>query len=322
MVVEAALIRHCAAPYSISAFAPEHVPGLHKLVQVIHGEGAKAVLQICHPGRFARTSPGLAPSPVPPFGMSDLTPKALDVEEMQGIADDFAESAAVAEEAGFDGVELHGATGYLLASFISPHTNRRTDEYGGSLENRLRFPLTVCRKVRQKVGNFPVGYRFMAREYIEGGLDLQEGAAGAAILAKELHPAYLSVTAGQYECFALLAQSKQKAPEGFMLQEARAVKEAAPDVPVIAAGHLQSRAICEQALSEGCADAVGLGRPLLADPDWLRKVSGEIQDKIRNCVQCNTCQKQATANSPVFCARWSKEEKAERFEGIPAERIA
>lgn len=321
VVVEAALIRNCATPYSISAYAPEHLAGLKALAKVIHDEGAAAVLQICHPGRFSRNPGSLAPSAVAPFENPDLTPRAMTEDDMASVTADFVESALIVKEAGFDGVELHGATGYLLASFISPHTNRRKDDYGGGIERRVRFPLIVCENVRKAVGDFPVGYRFMAREYVEGGLSLEDGVEAAALLATALNPAYISVTAGMYECFALLAQSKEKAPEGFMLEEAQAVKQVVSDVPVIAAGHLQSGAICEKVLSDEMADAIGLGRPLLADLDWLRKTSGKMQGDVRNCVQCNTCQKQAGLNRPVFCARWTKEEKAERFAGIPHGRL-
>ena len=216
-------------------------------------------------------------------------------------------------------MELHGATGYLLASFVAPYTNRRNDEYGGSVENRLRFPVAVCKTVRERVEDFPVSYRFMAREYIEGGLSIEEGAIAASILEEALNPAYLYVTAGQYECFALLAGEKKKSPEGFMLEEAKAVKKAIGKTPVIAAGHMQSRQICERALSDG-VDAIGLGRPLFADPDLLRKMTGEDAAPVRKCVQCNTCQKQAGMNRPVFCARWTKEEKEERLKGIPHAR--
>ncbi len=321
VVVEAARIRGGEAPHAINAFASGHLPGLRRVVEEIHAEGAKAVLQICHPGRFAFRAGSLAPSAVPPFGNPEWMPTAMTEANMAEAAANFAESAEIVAEAGFDGVELHGATGYLLASFLSPHTNRRTDGYGGSLENRLRFPLRVCAAVRARVGDFPVGYRFMAREYVEGGLSLEEGVEAAKVLARELLPAYLSVSAGMYECFALLAQSGQKAPVGFMLPEAAAVKTALPDVPVIAAGLLETREICEQALAEGMADAIGLGRVLLADPDWLRKTAGELSGRVRGCVQCDNCFKQVKELRPVFCSRWSKQEKAGRLEGIPVERL-
>ena len=107
-----------------------------------------------------------------------------------------------------------------------------------------------------------------------------------------------------------------------MLEGALAVKRAVPDVPVIAAGCLQTRDICEKALAERVTNAIGLGRVLLADPDWLRKVSGSMSGPVRACVQCDTCFRQVSQLKPVFCSRWTKEEKAGRLQGIPAERLA
>lgn len=321
VVVEASHLRHSAAPFAIHAFAPEHVPGLKKLVEVIHAEGAKAVLQICHPGRFSFFPGCLAPSAVPPFGNPDVMPKAMDEDEMDMVIADFVESTAIAMQAGFDGVELHGGTGYLLASFLSPHTNRRTDRYGGSVENRARFPLRVCKAVREKAGDYPVGYRFMVREFVDGGLSLEDGVASAVLLARELRPAYFSVMSGMYECWAMMAQKKEKSPVGYMLPEAAAVKKALPDVGVIAAGQLLTREICEKALAENMADAIGLGRVLFADCDWLRKVSGKMPEAVRACVQCNVCQKQVSTGRPVFCSRWSKEEKGTNLAGVPEERL-
>ena len=321
VVVEAAAIRdRVIHSHTLKAFGPECLPGMKNLVDAIHGHGAKAVLQICHTGRFGFAPGCLAPSEVPPFGNPDITPKAMDEEDMQEVIDSFAESADFARKAGFDGVELHGGTGYLLASFTSPHTNRRTDAYGGSVENRARFPLRVCKAVREAIGGFPVGYRFMAREYVPSGLSLEDGVQFARLLAEELRPAYLSVMAGMYECWAMQAGEKQKAPEGYMLQESAAVKKAVPGVAVIAAGQLQSRQICERALAEGMADAVGLGRILFADMQWPRKMAGENPDPVRTCVQCLNCQNQISTGKPAFCTRWTKEQRAEYLRDLPPDR--
>lgn len=322
VVVEASRLRHSASPFALSAFGEEHLPGLRLLADGIRAQGAATSLQICHPGRFSFAPGAIAPSAVAPFGNPALLPRAMTEQDMEEICADFAEAADIARQAGFDGVELHGGTGYLLASCLSPLTNQRTDDYGGSLENRLRFPLRVCAAVRERVGDYPVAYRFMAKEYVEGGLSLEEGAAAAALLARELQPWYLSVTAGTYECFALLAQDKDSTPAGYMLDSARAVKEAVPGVPVIAAGHLQTEEICGQALDRGVADAIGLGRVLFADNDWLRKISGEVAEPVRACVQCNTCQTLVSEGRPVFCSRWTREERTARLQGLPEERLA
>ena len=322
VVVEAAALRSpIVRPYCIGAFGPEHLQGLRRLAQVVQAQGATAVLQICHPGRFSFVPGALAPSPVPPFGMVDLMPREMSEEDMAVVAEAFAESAQVAREAGFDGVELHGATGYLLSSFISLRTNTRTDAYGGSLENRMRFPLRVCAEVRKRVGDYPVGYRLMVREYSPGGLALEEGVVFARALQKELEPAYLSVTAGTYECWAMLAEQKQKETEGYMLPEAKAVKAAVPDVSVIAAGVLQTPEICQNALDDKSADGIGFGRVLFADVDWVRKATGQTADPIRACVHCGNCQRQVSQDKPAFCSLWTKEEKARYLKNVPSERL-
>ena len=320
IVVEAAGLRHTASPFVIHAFAPEHIPGLKRLVDAIHAEGAKAVLQICHPGRFAFAPGCLAPSPVPPFGNEALMPRAMTEEDMELVCGDFSESAAIAKQAGFDGVELHGGTGYLLASCLSPRTNIRDDTYGGSVANRARFPARVCRAVRETVGDFPVGYRFMVREYLDGGLSLEDGLNAGRLIAEALDPAYLSVTAGTYECWAMLAQKKEKFSHGYMLPEAKAVKKNL-GVPVIAAGLLQTGDVCGKALAEGMTDGIGLGRVLFADPGWLRALSGESTNAPRPCVQCDLCQRQVSTGKPVLCSRWSKMEREEVLAGIPEERF-
>lgn len=249
-------------------------------------------------------------------------PRAMTEADMDQVVADFVESAETAKQAGFDGVELHGGTGYLLASFLSPRTNLRGDHYGGRMENRVRFPLRVGTAVREKVKDFPIGYRFMAREYVDKGLSLADGAAAAELLVKGFNPAYLSVTAGTYECFALLAQGKQKAPHGFMLEEAGTIKKTVPQTAVIAAGQLQTKDVCEKALKDGITDAIGLGRVLFADENWFHKIEGNMTEPVRTCVQCDNCMRQVTRGKPAFCARWSKEEKEENLKGLPAERLA
>ena len=135
-----------------------------------------AALQINHAGRFANVANPVAPSTVPAFGR---TPRELSRREIIAVQRQFAAAARRVKEAGFDLVELHGGTGYLLAQFVSPRTNKRMDAYGGSLENRMRFPLETLKRVRGSVGGFPIGYRFLAHEWLADGLGLEESAAFA-----------------------------------------------------------------------------------------------------------------------------------------------
>jgi len=185
---------------TLRADTDENMEGLTRLATTIKKQGALACQQINHAGRFAAIAdPALAPSAVQTFGRM---PRALTKEEMRTIAKKFADAALRIKNAGFDMVELHGGTGYLLSSFVSPRTNKRDDEFGGSLANRQRFPLEVVRVVKSAVGNFPVGYRFLADEWLPDGLKLAESVQYAKALAAA-GVAYISVMGGTYESFFL-----------------------------------------------------------------------------------------------------------------------
>jgi NADPH2 dehydrogenase len=280
----------------------ENLAGLARLATAIKEQGPVACLQLNHAGRFAgMADPALAPSAVQTFGR---VPRALTKEEMRMIAGKFADSAVRVKKAGFDMVELHGGTGYLLSSFISPRTNKREDEYGGSLEKRQRFPLEVVKEVKAAVGTFPVGYRFMADEWLPDGLKLVESVQYARALAGA-GIAYISVMGGTYESFSLpnVAQASRK--EGYMVDLAAAVKKAVK-VPVIAAGRISSGAFAESVIVEGKADLIGLARVLWADPEWPSKVKEGRENEIVQCEpDCDeTCTKLVTRGKTAFCVRW------------------
>jgi NADPH2 dehydrogenase len=280
----------------------ENVAGLAQLASVIKEEGAVACMQLNHAGRFAgMADPALAPSAVQTFGRM---PRALTKEEMRTIARKFAEAAVRIKKAGFEMVELHGGTGYLLSSFISPRTNKREDEYGGSLEKRQRFPLEVVKEVKEAVGSFPVGYRFMADEWLPDGLKLAESVRYARVLAGA-GVAYVSVMGGTYESFSLpnVAQASRK--EGYMVDLAAAVKKAVK-VPVITAGRISSGTLAESVIVEGKADLIGLARVLWADPEWPSKIKEGRENEIVQCEpDCDeTCTKLVTRGKTAFCVRW------------------
>ena len=182
----------------------------------------------------------------------------------------------------------------------------------------MRFPLELSSAVRKAVGkDYAVGYRFMAKEYLPDGLTMEESAIYAQRLAEVLNPAYLSVAAGSHECFALPEMQQGKAPEMFMTAEAGEIKKAVPNVPVIAAGHLQTPDNCEMLIAKGTADLIGLARILFADADWFRKASGKMPDDIRACVQCGNCLNQIKQRKPSFCSRWREEERARFLKDVP-----
>mgnify|MGYP001826850334 CR=1 FL=1 len=290
---------------TIRADTDEQLDGLKQLAHVIKNEGALACLQINHVGRFAAAaSEPVAPSALETFGRK---PRALDKSEIARIEDQFASAALRAQRAGFDMVEVHGGTGYLLSQFLSPRTNKRTDEYGGSLENRQRFSLEVFAKIKAAAGDFPVGYRFLADEWLPDGLSLDESVQFAKTLAAD-GVAYISVMGGTYESFSLpeiVAKSRQQA---YMLDLAAAVKKNV-DVPVISAGRFSSGEVAEKALADGKTDLIGLARVLWADPEWPEKVrTGRESDIIQCDPECpDACTQMVMKGRPAFCVQWPPE---------------
>ena len=313
------------------------IPGLTELAKEIKSSGAVACLQINHAGRWAKVEKPLAPSPATmdlsaEIGSLDGIPEELSgryrmrlvnkylsalmrcrqgmtLEEIQFIQESYGQAALRAQKAGFDMVELHGATGYLLVQFLSARSNKRLDIYGGSLENRMRFPLEVVETVKGFVGNdFPVGYRFLADECLAGGLDIEEAKIFAQNLER-LGVAYVSVTAGTYESFFLPEIINRCRKEGYIADLARPIKEVVSTTPVIAAGRIIRPAIAEKILRSNEADLIGLARTLFADPHWPNKVFEGKESEIVFCRCCNTCFLCVIKDEPVICARWDKFEK-------------
>lgn len=296
------------APRTLRCDHDRYLPGLTRLAEVFRAAKTRSALQINHAGRFAGGPQTVSASAVPAFGR---TPQALSKKEITAVQKQFVRSAQRARQAGFDLVELHGGTGYLLAQFVSPRTNRRSDEYGGSLANRLRFPLEVVQRVKEAVGDFPVGYRFLADEWLPDGLGLMESAVLARELAR-LGVAYLSVMGGTYESFGRPEVVQRSRRPCYMVDLARRIKKAA-DVPVIAAGRISTPRLAESILAKGYADFIGLARMLWADPEWPRKARAGQDAAIRKCrSRCDACMELVMRGAPAFCPHWPKEYRAAR----------
>jgi len=283
-----------------------YLNSLEKLALTIRDEECLAGLQLNHAGRFAHVAEPVAPSAVAAF---NRMPRALTRKEITVLQKQFAAAAARAKKAGFDLVELHGATGYLLAQFVSPRTNRRTDAYGGPIENRIRFSLEVLKRIKDAVGDFPVGYRFMADEWLPDGLQLKESKVLADALAKE-GAAYLSVVGGTYESFfrpEIIAKSRKP---GYMVPLAAALKKAVR-IPIIAAGRISTPGRAERILTDDKADLIGLARVLWADPQWPRKAAAADDRAIVKCSPaCDACFQMVMQGKPAFCTRWDKGKRA------------
>jgi 2,4-dienoyl-CoA reductase (NADPH2) len=301
------------SPSMLRADSDSLLDGLTQLSRAIHDQGALAFLQLNHAGRYAYGNKRLAPSPVP---LGEITPKEMSQQEIRLTVEAFAAAAARTKEAGFDGAELHGGTGYLLAQFISPRTNRREDNYGGSAERRMQFPLEVYEAVRAAVGDYPVGYRFIVDELLPAGLHGEE----AIPFAKELASrgvAYLSTMVGVHEAFALPNGVAMDRTEGGQSPYAARIREKVPGTPIITAGRIQTPETAEMILREGRADLIGLARVLFADPLWPKKAAGEIRRPIVPCSPtCSLCTSRVRTTKPAICAQWEKERRRAFLEAL------
>jgi 2,4-dienoyl-CoA reductase (NADPH2) len=293
------------SPFMLRADDNRYISGLSELAEVIKGKDVVAFAQINHAGRYAYTPDRIALSEIK---IGEVIRRQMTKDDIDRIVAAYANTAKRIKKAGFDGVEIHGGTGYLLVQFLSPRTNHRTDEYGGSLENRMRFLLRVVDAVMDAVGrDFPVGYRFLADEWLPDGLHPEETAIYAGELEKR-GIAYLSVMAGTYDSFSLPEYKEAERQEGYMAHFAGVIKKAVHNTPVITAGRIQAPETAARIIEQGTADLIGLARVLFADPLWPKKAIGEIKEPIVRCEPtCSLCMNRVMKGKPAFCSQWDKE---------------
>lgn len=297
--------RHRARELGI--YDDRFLPGLKRLVDAIHSAGAKASIQLGHGGGHTREDicgePPIAPSAVPHF-VYEVTGETIVPLEMtrERIAEStraFVAAAARARAAGFDCVEVHAAHGYLLSQFLCPEENRRTDEYGGSLENRARFSLEVVHGIKRAVPDVALIFRFNADDLFPAGMPFSEGLQ-VAKWAEQAGADAIHVSAGHYRSLpsAQVMTPPMAYPEGLFLPYAERIK-AEVGVPVIAVGRLGDPSLAMAVVDEGKADFVALGRTLIADPDWFNKV--RAGQAIRPCLACNTCVNEMRGGAQLGC---------------------
>lgn len=265
------------------------IPGLRRLATAVKEAGARIGIQLHHPGaRAGDSSSGrvVAPSPIPCYPLG-VVPTALGEAEIAAIVDAFGRAAARAREAGFDAIEIHGAHGYLLSEFLSPFSNKREDGYGGSLENRVRFPSEVLRQCREQGGPaLAYFFKMNGTDFLEGGITVEDSRRQAQLLA-EAGADCLVVSGGRREVYnRQVAPSTPELNHGWLVPFAAAVKEAV-SVPVAAVGRLDNLRLAEKVLSNGEADLIAIGRGLLADPELPSKARGGKATRIRRCTGCN-----------------------------------
>ena len=242
------------------------IPGLSKLVKAVHKHRTPIAIQINHAGGKAISSIiGTQPVGPSPVSIFKETPRELDVDEIDGLIEAFTRAARRVVEAGFDAVEVHGAHGFLLNQFLSPLTNRRSDKYGISLENRARFPLRVLESVRKEIGvNFPVLYRLGADDFREGGLSLEDTRTFAKMLVGAgVDVIDVSGGIGGSNPSGLSGQ-------GYLFPIAEGIKQVV-NVPVVGVGGVTEAEFADKAVREGRVDLIAVGRAFLIDPEWAVK---------------------------------------------------
>ncbi len=267
-----------------------------RITSAVHDEGGKIALQLLHAGRYAyhplSVSASSIKAPINPF-----RPRAL--RDVNGTIDDFVRAALLARSAGYDGVEIMGSEGYLLNQFLAPRTNKRTDGWGGTPQKRRRFPVEIVRRVREAVGaDFIIVYRISLADYVEDGQTWDE----IVSLAQEIEAAgatILNTGIGWHE--ARVPTIVTSVPNSAFVDISGALAEHV-DVPVVASNRINMPEAAEQILTDTGVQLISMARPLLSDPDWVRKASEDAADQINTCIACNqACLDHAFVHKTVSC---------------------
>ena len=319
-----------AVPKQFSMAKDRHIEPMRALTDRVHTYGTKIFCQLQHPGRQNHTvlaggKPCLAPSAVM-CKYSESLVRAMTNAEIKSMVLDFVNAGVRAMRAGFDGVEIHAAHGYLVGQFMSPYTNKRTDEYGGSFENRMRFVKEIIEGLRAECGkHYPISVRFDADEFLEhnGVTEDYLHAEDCVKTAKFLEACgvdALNVSCGIYETMETIIEPTAY-QQGWRSYFIRAVKENV-SIPVIGTNAVREPAVAEQLILDGVQDCVNLGRALLADPEWPNKAREGRESEIRKCIGCMRCfetlNTHAAYGAPPECSVNPRAFKETRFpEPVP-----
>ncbi len=295
------------SPHNLRISADFHIASLEMLTDAVHAYGAHIFAQIHHggstskPALTGRQSLSASAMPIAPGAP---VPRAMTLEEIASVQQKFIDAAVRCKKAGYDGIELHGAHSYLIGQFFSPYYNKRTDAYGGSFENRMRFIAEIIRGIRAALGKrFPISVRINGDEMtpqIPDTLTLEDGLEIGRYLEAQgidvLNVSNGSALNGNANC------DPYSYTPGWKKHVARAFKEALK-IPIIATNTIKDPAFAEQMLEEGVCDFVGLGRSQIADPDFVRKAKEGREDEIRQCIGCMVCRERLLAKGlSVVCA--------------------
>jgi 2,4-dienoyl-CoA reductase-like NADH-dependent reductase (Old Yellow Enzyme family)/thioredoxin reductase len=309
-----------ASPKMLLISSDEHASTIERMIEAVHRVGGKIVVQINHAGRQTSSavtgSPIVGPSPISCPTRNEI-PRELSVGEIEEITEAFSMAAQRVKNAGADGVELHMAHGYLICSFLSSFSNRRSDRYGGDIDGRTRFARDVLNAVRNQVGpDFPIICRLSGDEYVDGGLKIEETKQIAQILEKEgadaLHVSACNVVSGY------LNQPPYYVEEGVFVHLAEAIKSVV-NIPVITVGRIRNPVMADQIVRDGKADFVSMGRALIADPYLPKKAEEGRFEEIIPCISCNRCI-QTQRKEAIQCAVNPETGNEDRFKFSKSDR--
>ncbi len=311
--------------YQLTLGDDSYIPGFRDLAEVVHRHGARIAVQLQHSswelrnGERVQVGPSAVTVPARVMGVSGTPPHELTPDEISQRVQWFAAAAGRAKDADLDGVEVHGAHQYLVASFLSPSTNQRTDKYGGTVENRARFMIEIIRAIRETVGpDFPVWPRINGQEFgFEDGLTIEQ--------TKQTVPMFVEAGAdaihvSAYGAFSFAIRAPICDIPGYQIPLAEEVKKVT-SVPVIAVGRLDAE-LGEQILEEGKADFVAIGRRLLADPELPNKTATGRLDEIIPCINCMDCiERPVTEGRGTACAVNAATGREREYRIQPADRV-
>jgi 2,4-dienoyl-CoA reductase-like NADH-dependent reductase (Old Yellow Enzyme family) len=299
-------------PWQLGVYSDELIPGLREMTGAVHDKGGKVVLQLAHAGFFANAKlTGQTPTAVSPVeGIAKSPRKEMTVADIRAIIKAFGEAAERAKSAGFDGVQIHSAHGYLLSQFLSPMFNHRRDEYGGDIQNRARALMEVLKSIRSTVGkNYPVLVKINCQDFVENGLNLEDSVQIGQMLAKN------SIDAIEVSGGILISRKlsptrmgiKSEDKEAYFQNEARAFKEKI-DVPLIVVGGMRSFTVAERLVNDGIADYISMSRPFIREPDLINRwKTGDCRKAA--CVSDNQCFGPGMKGVGIYCVTEEREKQ-------------
>jgi 2,4-dienoyl-CoA reductase-like NADH-dependent reductase (Old Yellow Enzyme family) len=298
-----------ATTRQLGIYSDSLLEGLNEMTDAVHQEGGKMIVQLAHGG--LRADPKFTgTTPMGPSNGEDLVESPgheMTVEDIKQAADNFGQAARRAKEAGFDGVQIHAAHGYLLSQFLSPAFNKRGDDYGGSIENRARFILEVFRSIRQTVGDdYPVFVKINSEDFLKEGLT-REDAIQASIMLDEAGIDAIEVSGGTLYSGKYLPFRKEinfERDQAYFRRTAKNLK-AKIKVPVILVGGIRSYFLAERLIEEGFADYISMSRPFVREPQLIsRWRSGDLRKA--TCISCNGCLGAARSGKGIYCVQDQK----------------